>query len=80
MAKVKNFQVVIEVENGVTIFDSTNSKKEVQEWIDAYTANGQAKSVTVYERNEKIGAYEIARRVCRNIELPTRLVGFGRWD
>ena len=62
MAKVKNFQVVIEVENGVTIFDSTNSKKEVQEWIDAYTANGQAKSVTVYERNEKIGAYEIVVR------------------
>ena len=80
MAKVKNFQIVVEVENGLTIFDSTNSKKEVQEWIDAYTANGQARSVTIYERSGENGGYEMTRRICRREESPTRLVGFGRWE
>jgi len=79
MAKVKNFQIVVEVENGLTIFDSTNSKKEVQEWIDAYTASGQAKSVTIYEKSGENGVYEIAKRICKREDNPTRLVGFGRW-
>ena len=80
MAKVKNFQVVIEVENGMTIFDSTDSKKEVKKWVDAFTSNGQAKSVTVYAHNADIGAYEVAQRICKKVESPTRLVGFGRWE
>ena len=79
MAKNKTFQIVIEVENGMTIFDSTNSKKEAQEWIDAYTASGQAKSVTIYEKSDESGGYEIAKRICKRENKPTRLVGFGRW-
>ena len=80
MAKVKNFQIVVEVVNGLTIFNSTNSKKEVQEWIDAYAEDDRAKSVTIYERNGKNGVYEMTHRICHKEENSTRLVGFGRWE
>lgn len=80
MAKTKAFQVVIEIENGQTIFDSTNDKKEVKEWIDAFTTQDRAKCITVYTYRAQTKGYEVAQRLERKNQSPTRLVGFGRWE
>lgn len=77
--KAKTFQIVIEVDNGMTIFDRTNNKKEIDEWVDAFTSNQSAKSITIYEHNKKVGAYEVTRKINRAEEKPIRLVGFERW-
>lgn len=77
--KAKTFQIVIEVDNGMTIFDRTNNKKEIDEWVNAFTSNQSAKSITIYEHNKKVGAYEVTRRIDRKEEKPIRLVGFERW-
>ena len=77
--RVKTFQIVIEVDNGMTIFDHTNSEKEIDEWVNAFTSNQSAKSITIYEHNKRVGAYEITRRISRREENPIRLVGFERW-
>ena len=78
--KVKTFQIVIEVDNGMTIFDRTNSAKEIDEWVNAFTSNQSAKSITIYEHNKKVNAYEVTRKINRKEEKSIRLVGFGRWE
>jgi hypothetical protein len=80
MAKTKAFQIVVEVENGQTIFDSTNDKKQVEEWIDAFTTQDHAKRITVYAYRTQTKGYEVAQRLERKTHSPTRLVGFGRWE
>lgn len=79
MAK-RVFRIVIEVEGGATMFDSTNSKKQVDEWVDAATASDKATSISIYRFNKDTGAYNLAQRMTKIPADPTdRPIGFGRW-
>ena len=44
----RKFRISIEVDGGMTLFDSTNSQKQVNEWIEAFTKTSKAKSIKVY--------------------------------
>ena len=76
----RKFRISIEVEGGMTLFDSTNSEKQVNEWIKAFTETNKAKSVKVYTLNPQVGAYALDRCIERSDETPlVREIGFGRW-
>lgn len=76
----RKFRISIEVAGGMTLFDSTNSAKQVDEWIKAFTETETAKSVKVYELNPQVGAYTLKRAIERKDETPlVREIGFGRW-
>jgi len=72
----RKFRISIEVEGGMTLFDSTNSEKQVNEWIKAATESDKAKSIKVYELNPQVGAYALTTAIERK---DVREVGFGRW-
>ena len=76
----RKFRISIEVNGGMTLFDSTNSEKQVNEWIKAFTETDKAKSIKVYELNAQVGAYTLAKTIERKDETPlVREIGFGRW-
>lgn len=76
----RKFRISIEVDGGMTLFDSTNSAKQVEEWVKAFTETNKAKSVKVYELNPQVGAYALTQHLERKDETPlVREIGFGRW-
>ena len=76
----RKFRISIEVDGGMTLFDSTNSQKQVNEWIEAFTKTSKAKSIKVYSLNTQVGACELAQTLERKDETPlVREIGFGRW-
>lgn len=75
----RKYRIVVEVEGGMTLFDSTNSTKQVEEWIDAATKGGKAKSIKIYTLNNTIGAYGLDRCIEKAEEPVERVIGFGRW-
>lgn len=77
--KQKNFKVIIEINEDATIFDSTNSKKEVKEWIKAATESNKARSIKVYRLADN-GGYTLDKEIVRRDEPAVeRAIGFGRW-
>ena len=77
--KQKNFKVIIEISEDATIFDSTNSKKEVKEWIKAATESNTARSIKIYRLADN-GGYALDKEIVRRGEPAVeRVIGFERW-
>ena len=78
----KKFQVIIEHdETDIAVIDSTNKKKDVDEWLDLFKRESkEGSTIKVYEC-DKQGVYALAVSVTHKREdVPAeRTIGFGRW-
>ena len=52
LKKMGQFQVVVELANGATIFDSTNKTSEVDDWLASFDKSEHATSIKVYTKDE----------------------------
>lgn len=72
--KMHQFQVIVELENGITIFDSTNETAEVADWLKTFEESVQATSIKVYQK-DKQGVYTLSASQNKTYE---RKIGFCR--
>ena len=69
----KTYQVIVAVGDKM-LFENTNSKKSVDEWLDSFNENGQATSIKIYKHIGH-GGYELVHSQTRETE---RKIGFCR--
>ena len=74
LKKMGQFQVVVELANGATIFDSTNKSSEVDDWLASFDKSEHAASIKVYTK-DKNGIYGLTTTKTKTIGRP---VGFCR--
>lgn len=77
---MKNFKIIVEINDELTIFESFKTNKRAIAYIDSIKKDGKAKSVKMYELNEKLGAYELMLDIIHKSTVEeVKPVGFGRW-
>lgn len=74
LKKMGQFQVVVELANGATIFDSTNKPSDVNDWLASFDKSEHATSIKVYTKDED-GIYGLTTSKTKTIGRP---VGFCR--
>lgn len=74
MAKKKQFQVVIEMIDGKTIFIDTNKSDEASSWIDTFNQSNGGLSIKVFQFDNHIG-YDL---MYSDIRETQRKIGFCR--
>ena len=77
---MKNFKMLVELDEDTVVFETAKSKKEVDKLMAAYTSDRKARSVRVYERDRESGGYVLVNSIKRKDENNNRPIGFGRWE
>lgn len=77
---MKNFKVVIEVNDELTIFNSFKNTEKAMAFIDIHANKSLAKSIKMYEFDKNAGGYLLTLELMGKAycEEP-KPVGFGRW-
>ena len=55
MAKKKQFQVVIEMKDGKTIFIDTNKSTEASSWVDTFIQSEGGLSIKIFQFDNHLG-------------------------
>ena len=74
LKRMGQFQVVVELANGATIFDSTNKTSDVDEWLASFDKSEHAINIKVYTK-DKNGIYGLTTNKSKTVGRP---VGFCR--
>ena len=81
MKKMKTYQIIIELDNGI-VMDSTNKKDKVDVAVETFNQMAVPNShLKVYRLDESGMGYSLvhAKKIEGALAPAQRLIGFGRW-
>ena len=76
---MKNYKVIIEMDEETTIFETTNKEAKLDKIINAYRAE-KPKAIKVYTLDNESNQYLLTKNLTKRPESkPMRPIGFDRW-
>lgn len=76
---MKNFRIVVEMNEEETIFETANSEKKIDKLVEFY-AQDKPQAIKIYSLDKETNQYTLTRNLTkRPAPQEKRLIGFGRW-